>query len=247
MKNFLIALSLAAFAFALPGCDDGSVKTSKTLKATSANTSLPPNPALNKVLLLGQTAWGGMTFVSGYLAPYGFAQIGSVDNQVAPTPTLAELQAYDVVLVWTDGAPVNPTALGDNLAAFVDGGGGVVLSSFTQIAGSVALGGAITTGYSPYAFGGATSFSMQALGTVYDFSHYITQGVATLGAFYRSTATLASGGVKIADFANGEPMVAIHATKKVAALAFYPPINTTDMTGDYARLIANALAWVGKR
>src|SRR5438045_7643361 len=42
------------------------------------------------------------------------------------TPTLGQLQQYDIVMLSSNGGPHNATALGDNLAAYVDGGGVVV-------------------------------------------------------------------------------------------------------------------------
>ena len=246
MKKLLIAFPLAALIFALAACDDGSVKTTKALTKTSATTSGPqPNPALNKVLLLGDTSGGGMPFVTGYLAPFGFALIDSMDNTLG-TPTLAQLQAYDVVMVWTNVPPLDPIATGNNLAAFVDGGGGVVLASYCHTV-SWGLGGAILTGYSPYAYDGSNPNSTQTLGAVYQSSHYIMQGVTAVGAASRDNPTLAAGGVKIADWANGESLVAIHGTKKVVGLGLWPPLNDGSLTGNFARLMANALAWAGKR
>jgi hypothetical protein len=245
MKKILIAFPLAALIFALAACDDGSVKTTKSLTKTSATTSgLPPNSALNKVLLLGDLQFGGLTFVSTYLAPFGFAQIDSMDNSTT-TPTVAQLQAYDVILVWTNTAIPDRITLGSNLAAFVDGGGGLVLCSYSNYTDQ--LQGSITTGYSPYNMNGSNPNVPQTLGPVYQPSHYIMQGVTTLGATLRDNPTLSANGSKLADYANGDPLAAVHNIKKVVGIAFVPNNNDGSLTGDYARLIANALAWVGKR
>ena len=47
-----------------------------------------------------------------------------------PTPTLATLQQYSAVLVWANHCFNNPTALGNVLADYIDGGGVVVVSVF---------------------------------------------------------------------------------------------------------------------
>lgn len=46
------------------------------------------------------------------------------------TPTLAHLQAYDMLLLWTDSAFQDPVAVGDVLADFIDSGGGLVIATF---------------------------------------------------------------------------------------------------------------------
>jgi hypothetical protein len=51
----------------------------------------------------------------------------------------------------------------------------------------------------------------------------------------------------VAHFGNGEPLAAVHKIMKVAGLNFDPADGLTPMTGDYAQLVTNALAWVGKR
>ncbi len=55
------------------------------------------------------------------------ARLGPFDG----TPTLAQLQAYDAVFVWSALSFDDPTALGNVLADYVDGGGTVVQAMFT--------------------------------------------------------------------------------------------------------------------
>ena len=43
------------------------------------------------------------------------------------TPTLAHLQAYDMLLLWTDSAFQDPVAVGDVLADFIDSAGGLAV------------------------------------------------------------------------------------------------------------------------
>src|SRR5262249_22039984 len=52
-------------------------------------------------------------------------------NSYTGTPTLAQLQQYDAVLNFTNYPPTNPSALGNVLADYVDGGGGLVLATFS--------------------------------------------------------------------------------------------------------------------
>ena len=60
-----------------------------------------------------------------------FNSVTGIDVKVA-TPNLATLQQYDAVLVWNDDPFNNEVALGNVLTTYVDTGGGVVVSMFTQ-------------------------------------------------------------------------------------------------------------------
>ncbi len=72
------------------------------------------------------------------------------------TPTLAELNNYDVVLAYSNATPFDPVALGDVLADYVDAGGGLVLANFTWTQGFGIEGRIVTTGYSPFTGGDVT-------------------------------------------------------------------------------------------
>ena len=57
----------------------------------------------------------------------GLVTSTTVHDGLLVAPTLAELQAYDVVLVWSNQAMEDPVNVGNVLADYVDLGGGVVL------------------------------------------------------------------------------------------------------------------------
>ncbi|NIW98397.1 MAG: hypothetical protein GWN13_09185, partial [Phycisphaerae bacterium] len=72
------------------------------------------------------------TDVQDKLLSTGLFSSVSVVNIATVTPTLAELQAFDAALVYSDGPGYNdPVLFGDNLADYVDGGGGVVCAVFS--------------------------------------------------------------------------------------------------------------------
>ena len=61
----------------------------------------------------------------------------------AGTPTLAQLQTFRSVLVYSDAPFNDATTLGNNLKSYVDGGGGVVVCTFANA--SLPLGGGWAT------------------------------------------------------------------------------------------------------
>ena len=62
----------------------------------------------------------------------GTGQFTTVDilDVMTTTPTLAQLQAFDGVLVWSNANYADPNTLGTNLADYHDAGGGVVTVLF---------------------------------------------------------------------------------------------------------------------
>ena len=72
-----------------------------------------------------------------------FREVGRY-NGLKSTPSASELAGYDAVLVfsWHWFKWADPDALGDSLAAYWEGGGGVVTCSYTNARGGHAIGGA---------------------------------------------------------------------------------------------------------
>ena len=183
-----------------------------------------------------------------------FAQVDIIDV-ASMTPTLADLQQYAAVLVYSDSPGfADPVTLGDNLADYVDAGGGVVTAVFTD-ASIPLLGRFDSDNYWAIAPSGQTSFPEEFLGTIHDPSHPVLAGVTVFSggssSFRTSTFDVAVGATRIADWTDGRPLVAVKTiggTPRVD-LGFFPP--SSDSRGDFwnagtdgALLLANALNWV---
>jgi hypothetical protein len=179
-------------------------------------------------------------------------------NIYTGTPTLAYLQTFDAVLVYTDYSCADPTTLGNNLAAYIDGGGGVV--SCTFVTASVPIGGTFnTTAYqvcipNNQQINGPTL----TLGTIVNPCNAITQGITNFNggvSSYRGTTTSFAPGAQIdANWSNGDWLVAERSNvgpmnARRADLNFYPPSSTVrsdfwDSSTQGGQLMANALLWV---
>ncbi|MBI2516092.1 MAG: PEP-CTERM sorting domain-containing protein [Opitutae bacterium] len=170
------------------------------------------------------------------------------------TPTLAQLQQYNAVLVFTDsGGFVDPIAVGNVLADYVDAGGGVVEAVFSN--GSISITGRWQTGgYTAFTSGGQASGTTLTLGTVYDSLSPLLTGVTTFSggtSSYYSTGSLRSGAIRVADWSNGVPLVAISPgfNGRIVSLNFFPP--SSDIRSDFwdsstngLRLMTNSLNFV---
>ena len=173
------------------------------------------------------------------------------------TPSLSTLQAYQAVLVFTDAGALDPTTFGNNLASYINGGGGVVNCVFATA--SVPIGGTFNTStYQVVVPAGQTQNTQLSLGTIIAPCHPIIQGVTNVNggtSSYISTSnTFTPGTQVVANWNNGSWLAAYKlnvgpALARRADLNIYPP--SSDARSDFwisstqgALLMGNALRWV---
>lgn len=171
------------------------------------------------------------------------------------TPTLAQLQQYDALMVWTNSTPADNVAWGNVLADYVDAGGGVVVTVYansTTTAGRN-IAGRWQTGYEVIMDqSGNASGAGGALGTVHVPGHPVMNGVTsftggTIGSRPNGTA-LEVGATLIAEWNNGKVLVAVGANPRRVDLGFFPVGAPCTTSVGYAtggeQLMANALVFV---
>lgn len=232
------------------------------------------------LLMANALKWSGSpapanpaTSVAVYGAPSTFAWNDDVRSKVAShlpgnqvdaylvnagqhVPTLAELKTYKSVLVYSDAAYYDPVALGNVLADYVDSGGGVVVATFSYSTSFYGIGGRLVTGnYLPLTIAGDSSGTALTMVPVLP-THPILQGVASFGggsASYHEASTTTAGATSIANWNNGQPLIAVKATGPghVVALNFYPPSSDARSdfwaaTTDGGLIMANALNFAGE-
>jgi len=230
-------LKLGFIAFAL-------IMVSDILPASAQKVAVmgrPANPEWNTEVQNKLIATGLFTTVDAY--------------NLGITPTLEQMQSYDAILVYTDGGISNPVTFGDDLANYVDSGGGVVAAVFAT-AGVPITGRFDTDNYwaiQPTDHQGGP----ETLGTIFVPDHPILNGVTSFDGgskSYRPSAdSLHPDATRIANW-TGSGNIALIATRVIngvrrADLGFYPPSNDSrsDLwinTTDGAKIMANALLWV---
>ncbi|GIW74085.1 MAG: hypothetical protein KatS3mg103_0607 [Phycisphaerales bacterium] len=178
----------------------------------------------------------------------------SVINTVTTTPTLADLLAFDAVLVWTNSTPGDPDGVGNALADYVDAGGGVVVAVFAN--SSTTTGRDIAgrwrgdPAYEVIIPRSGNQSGSASLGTILEPDHPIMQGVSTFfggtSSFRPRVTDLNPGARAIAEWDDGRVLVAIGANEKRVDLGFYPPPSTAsvsfwDITTDGDKLLVQSL------
>lgn len=191
-----------------------------------------------------------------------------VENKIAPngnfnitritsgTPTLATLQAYDVVVVWNVSAFPDSTTLGDNLADYVDGGGSVV-NMYFSVDSARAIGGRwASQGYDSITPGTAAPSAALTLSPVLP-SHPMLNGVTSFSggkASFHAQGTVPFAATRVANWSNGQPLLAYqtYIQSCVATLNMYPPSSDSpdgstfwDASTDGDVLMANVFTYVG--
>jgi hypothetical protein len=186
---------------------------------------------------------------------------GSVDviDAFSTTPTVAQLQAYRAVLVWSDSTFANGTALGDNLHTYLTGGGGVVIAVFANTdPGALSLAGAFASnGDHPFTVVTQTQGTELTLGTLLVPGSPLLAGVTAFDggtSSFNNPGALAAGATGIANYSNGTPLVATQRKNNslIVGLNFWPPSNDVagypnlwHSTTDGVRLMTNALLNAG--
>ena len=174
----------------------------------------------------------------------GYGDLGAVDlfDPRTTTPTLGQLQAYDVVVVWSNYLFADANAIGNVLADYVDAGGEVIDMMFALDPSWGYQGRFRTEGYSAMTTTSYTATYL-CLGT-YSAAHPIMAGVTNVCEVYRATGTaLTAGSSEVARWSDNELFVAVKDNGSVATLAAYVGYNY-QWTGQMPDVLHNAILWI---
>ena len=164
------------------------------------------------------------------------------------TPTLAELQQYNIVVPFSNFPFFDADTLGNNLADYVDGGGIVVQHGFSYIGPGSPYGinGRWVSGnYNPYDYSQNFVFNPFALGT-FNGGHPLMAGVTSLNSDFQNIVTPAAGATEVAATNLATSLVAFrpvsggHTTVGVTA---YVGFDATQ-SGDWGKVVVNAGNWI---
>lgn len=170
------------------------------------------------------------------------------------TPTVSLLNQYQAVLVWASPFASFAVVLGNNLATYWGQGGHVVVA--TAANGNVPLGGTWQSGgYNLLETGLPQASTAQTLDLVInEVSSPLVAGVRFLTATqaFRSNGAPINGGVVVATWGNGEPLIVrgerstASGSRNLVSLNMYPPSSRVGgtfwlITTDGVAIMRNAL------
>jgi hypothetical protein len=185
-----------------------------------------------------------------------FSFVDTIETGFA-TPSLSDLRPYRAVMVWSNFAPADPITLGNNLADYVDAGGGVVLALSSFVPGSGIDGRFKTDNYWVLSPGGIIQNGLATLGNVDIPSHPIMSGVTTFSGgilSMRQNTSFEALSMVVARWTDGVPLIATRLINNIRRvdLNFYPVSSDSvsalwDRNTDGDKIMANALNWVAVR
>ncbi len=261
-----------------------TVPSPVSVSPTSFNVTVSPGDSINKTLTfsnqgtdtvnfsVGSTGGGGATGkkialmdastngswqdIQQKLQQLGYFSTIDHYSIYQSTPSLRTLEGYDAVLVWTGWNGFSDyVQMGNNLADYVDAGGGLVLASLAVGSSNSgwAPGGRFSSGVYYVIEPTGTSLATRTMGTIYDPSHPILKNVTSLrtNSDYAPTGGISAGSQRIVDWNDGKVLAAtkiINGHRRVD-LGLFPPSSDVYSgswvsSTDGAELIANALLWV---
>ena len=118
----------------------------------------PPCGGPYRVLIVYADSVVPTSLPAALAAEPGIASV-TLFNGGTGTPTLAQLQQYDIVVPWSNTGWSSQTTLGNNLGSYLAGGGIVVAFNFDWFGGTQSILGTWATTYTPYTNPGANNFS----------------------------------------------------------------------------------------
>lgn len=177
-----------------------------------------------------------------------YSDIGNVDhmNLSSYIPTMADLSLYDAIFAWPNYSPLDPTAVGDTFAAYVDGGKWVITCGWSWYTNGNHFSGAIMTPtYNPFSsLNGQNHYATANLGW-YEASHPIMNGVTAVSDRYRDYLVINAGADSVAKWDDDEWFIGTKASLSGGGVVGFNgvPADYGNWTGDMMLLLHNALVW----
>jgi len=189
------------------------------------------------------------TYEAIYNAFCGLQEIGMCDHfdSELGTPSVGDMQGYDVVIVWANAPHIDPFALGDNLADYIDAGGKAIVSAPSRIMGSGwEIGGRFRTdGYDPF----MEEFGPLGPANLGNFNpHPIMEmpyAITDLWGDLRTSAIIDPNAELVASWSDGEHLLAVKDKKVVGLTSFlHGELSGIYWDGQFPELLANACVWL---
>lgn len=204
-------------------------------------------PGANQVLIAETSEELAKKLGSQVAAFPDVARVDLVDTENNPPPSAAQLAPYDLVVSIGDSTAFDNEAWGNALAAYVDGGGVVVSTTYdTWDGGGAPTGRWETGGYAPFLLGDNDN-ELTTLGS-FDAASPLMRGVApgSLETELNTTNTLAPGATLVASWADGRPAVAFKG--RVVNISAYIGDGYGEVwNGNFGQIVVNTVRMLGKQ
>ncbi len=229
------------------GGPDQVFRLNGTIVSPTPTPTPPPGCQFHVLIAYADSQGTPADLQSQILAESGVISADLFDA-AAGTPTLAQLQSYEIVVPFSNTPFLDGDTLGNNLADYVDAGGIVAQLGFSHYGPGQPYGinGRWLTGnYNPYDYSANLGFTAFTLGT-FNAAHPLMAGVTTLNSNFQNIVAPAAGATEVAAASDGSSLVAYcpvsggHTTVGITA---YVGAAATE-SGHWGRVIVNAGRWL---
>lgn len=176
-----------------------------------------------------------------------YGDLGAVDIMDArtATPTLGQLQAYDVVLTWSNYLYFDPVSLGNILADYIDSGGKVINLVFSVSIGSDhSIQGRFFNENYMAINTTLNSWGINSCLGSYSSGHPIMAGISNVCDDYRTSNTfLTPGSSEVASWADSELFIAEKDNLSAVTINAYVGIYYL-WTGDMPDILHNSILYL---
>ncbi len=241
------------------GSLDSSIEVVTNTKTSPDNIDLSGKAVIPpcNVAILGAVDFEWIFDVEDKVSGIGFFDsIDTINVMDYETPTLKSIEKFQAILVFSDASFYDGEEMGDVLADYVDGGGSLVVASFSYNSSFPMgmRGRLLSDGYLPFS-AGEYDYGVQ-MNMVVDIPESpILKGVNSFSGgsdSWHNQVSLTNDGTLVAHWDNGLPLIAYleFGDARVIGLNFYPVSGDMregfwDTSTDGALIMANALAWAG--
>jgi hypothetical protein len=217
-----------------------------SLAAPAAATAAPIPVAVIHIGVDNAGVFGISNIVTFLQGDARFSSVTGLDVDAGGVPTLGALLAYSSVLVVTDNRVGTITGgglgtqLGNVLDDYVNGGGRVVMGTFSGNTG-IGVDGDIL-GIAPYAIVGG-NVPAGAINPASIVPHPVFNGVASFTSTFASDINVANGGILLASYLSGTELAITNANNSIMFINGFPATQADYANGtQFGLLFANALA-----
>jgi hypothetical protein len=189
---------------------------------------------------------GDITLLLNTLAAFPDLVVTIWDGN-AGTPTVADMQAHDVVFVGNDilwtSSTIDKTVLSNTLADYIDAGGKVLAGSFLWSYDAWGLGGGrfLTEDYSPFEMATVDFFQPATLGD-YDAGHPLMAGITSItDNFNHQDTALSPNGMWVASWDDDWTLAAVSPNCVGLNQEYF---GNADFGGQTGELLHNALLYL---
>ena len=165
-------------------------------------------------------------------------------------PTLAQLQNYDVVLLWENGLFIGAQQTGNVVEQYVQAGGNLIMGTFYWQERSDSFfsrpGWGNLENIDPFTSTGGSENNYDSLDNSSIAVHPLTSELASMDGFYHGGVAAKAVTIVVANWSDGVPLIGFRNDYCIVDISHFPSHNRyIEVAGQFYKMWENALNFAG--